>query len=76
MPQHTKPAGYKSVNASQTKMPKINKPRKQLTKLQSDFMKEHSKKHSPAHNKEMRKLLKEGYCLEIAHKLAMKNVGA
>jgi hypothetical protein len=73
MPQHTKPAGYKSVNASTMKP--LNKPRKQLTKMQSDFMKEHSKKHSPAHNKEMRKLLKEGYCLEIAHRLAMKNVG-
>ena len=73
MPYHTKPTGYKSVNASTMKP--LNKPRKQLTKLQSDAMKEHSKKHSPAHNKEMRRLMKLGYCYEQSHRLAMKNVG-
>jgi len=73
MPQHTKPAGYKSVNASTMKP--LNKPRKQLTKLQSDAMKEHSKKHSAKHNKEMRRLMKLGFCYEQSHRLAMKNVG-
>lgn len=84
MPKHTdKPSGYKSTNASmmkpvkkEMKMPQpMDKPRKQLTKLQLDFMKEHSKKHSAMHNKEMRRLMKLGYCIQIAHALAMKAVG-
>ena len=65
MPYHTKPKEESP----------LNKPRKQLTKLQSDAMKEHSKKHSPAHNKEMRRLMKLGFCYEQSHRLAMKNVG-
>jgi hypothetical protein len=56
-------------------MKPLNKPRKQLTKLQSDAMKEHSKKHSAKHNKEMRRLMKLGFCYEQSHRLAMKNVG-
>jgi hypothetical protein len=58
------------------KMPKpLNKPRKELNKLQKDFMKDHKKHHSPAHNREMVKLMKKGYCIEQSHKLAMKIVG-
>jgi len=53
----------------------LNKPRKQLSKLQKEYMSKHSPKHSKEHNAEMIKLMKKGYCIEQAHKLAMKNVG-
>ena len=53
----------------------LNKPRKQLSKLQKDYMKKHSPLHSKEHNAEMIKLMKKGYCIEQSHKLAMKNVG-
>ena len=79
MPYHTKPNGYKNTKTSETKktseMKPLNKPRKQLSKLQVGFMKEHSKKHSPAHNKEMRRLMKKGFCIEVSHKMALKKIG-
>jgi len=70
MPYHT------DKKETKTKMIKpLNKPRKQLSKLQKEYMVKHSKLHSSEHNKEMIKLMKAGYCIEQAHKLSMKNVG-
>ena len=57
------------------KMPKINKPSKTLSKIQKEYMVQHSKKHSKEHNQYMIKMMKLGYCIEISHKLAMKEVG-
>ena len=56
-------------------MPKINKPSKTLSKIQKEYMLQHSKKHSKEHNQYMIKMMKLGYCIEISHKLAMKEVG-
>ena len=78
MPYHTdsKMQDVKKVMKTKTKEVKpLNKPRTQLSKLQKDYMIKHSPKHSKEHNTEMIKLMKKGYCIEQAHKLAMKNVG-
>ncbi len=86
MPYHTKPAGVKNVNSSsmkpmkkqekKVKMPEPSfKPRKDLSKRQKDLMKTHKEHHSPEHLKEMRKLMKMGYCFEQAHEIAMKKHG-
>ena len=48
----------------------LNKPRKELTKLQKEFMKEHSKHHSKPHLDKMKKLMKQGFCIEQAHRLS------
>ena len=56
-------------------MKPLYKPKKQLSKLQVDLMKEHSKKHSKEHNQAMRKYMKQGYCFQQAHTKAMKEVG-
>jgi len=72
MPYHTEP----KMTEPKKKEPKpLNKPRKQLSKLQKDYMEKHSPKHSKVHNKEMIKLMKKGYCIEQSHKLTMKSVG-
>tara|TARA_Y100000114_G_C11580038_1_gene240597 strand:+ start:285 stop:539 length:255 start_codon:yes stop_codon:yes gene_type:complete len=58
------------------KMPKpIMKPRKELSKGQKELMKEHKPNHTPAHNKNMVKLMKMGYCFQQAHDLTMKQIG-
>jgi len=74
MPYHSsdKP---KTTRKEKPKEKPLNKPRKDLTKLQKEFMKEHKKKHSKAHNEEMIKLMKQGYCIQQAHKIAMKTKG-
>ncbi len=70
MPYHTE------KKETKTKMIKpLNKPRKQLSKLQKEYMTKHSKEHTEEHNKEMIKLMKLGYCIEQSHKLAMRKVG-
>ena len=62
--------------ASKMKLPKpMMKPRKELSKGQKQLMKDHKKHHTPAHMKEMTKLMKMGYCIEQAHKLSHKVVG-
>ena len=58
------------------KMPKpLNKPRKELSKMQKDYMKKHSIDHTPKQNKEMIRLMKLGYCIEQSHKMAIKKIG-
>ena len=60
----------------EVKMPKpMMKPRKELSKGQKELMKEHKAHHTPAHMKEMTKLMKKGYCFQQAHDLTMKIVG-
>jgi len=72
MPYHTdKP----KVSNTKKMVKPLNKPRKQLSKLQKEYMKKHSKLHSSEHNKEMIKLMKAGYCIEQAHRIAMKTIG-
>lgn len=77
MPYHTDSmkTEVKKVMTKTKEVKPLNKPRKQLSKLQKDYMEKHSAKHSKEHNAEMIKLMKKGYCIEQAHKLAMKNVG-
>ena len=62
--------------ASKMKLPKpMMKPRKELSKGQKELMKDHKKHHSPAHMKEMTKLMKKGYCFQQAHDITMKIIG-
>jgi hypothetical protein len=57
-------------------MPKpVGKPRKDLTAGQKQLMKEHKQFHTKEHMAMMRKLLKQGYCFQQAHEIAMKKVG-
>tara|TARA_R110002020_G_scaffold353715_1_gene566578 strand:+ start:168 stop:446 length:279 start_codon:yes stop_codon:yes gene_type:complete len=61
---------------SEMKLPKpMMKPRKDLSKGQKQLMKEHKTHHTPAHMKEMTKLMKKGYCFQQAHDITMKIVG-
>lgn len=53
----------------------LNKPSKTLNKLQSEYMKKHSKNHTAKHNQYMIKLMKRGWCIEQAHKLTLKAIG-
>lgn len=76
MPYHYTSAIEEPKKPNKAKMPKpLNKPRKDLSKLQKEYMKKHSKDHSPEHNKEMKRLMKLGYCIEQSHKMAMKKIG-
>ena len=68
------------VNITQKKKNENNvKPletkKKNLTLMQKRLLKEHSKFHSKKHIDYMRKLMLKGYCLQQAHKLAIKNIG-
>ena len=61
---------------SEMKLPKpMMKPRKELSKGQKELMKEHKAHHTPAHMREMTKLMKKGYCFQQAHDITMKLVG-
>jgi len=74
MPTHY--SDSKKPKKKVVKMPRpLDKPRKQLTKLQKDYMKVHSKTHSKEHNNYMIKMMKRGFCIQQSHKLAMKNIG-
>ena len=57
------------------RMKPLNKPRKQLSSLQRKLMASHKSHHTPKHMKEMRSLMKRGFCFEQAHKQAMRKVG-
>ena len=60
------------------KIVKINpmyKPRKDLSVLQKQLMKEHKKHHSKKHLDEMKILMKKGYCFQQAHTITMGSVG-
>jgi len=51
------------------------KPKKMLSKRQKNLMKTHSKHHTKKHLDLMTNLMKQGFCFEQAHELAMKKVG-
>jgi hypothetical protein len=53
----------------------IYKKKKTLSLTQKRLMKEHRKHHTKKHIDKMIDLMLEGYCIEIAHHLAMKKVG-
>jgi len=49
---------------------------KELTKRQKDTMTKHKKHHTAKHMKEMTKAMLGGSTFTVAHKKAMKKVGA
>ena len=51
------------------------KPKKELSKVQKDLMKEHKEHHSKKHMDMMKKAMLSGLCFQEAHKMAMKEVG-
>jgi len=77
MPYHTNSTPVKSMKPKpkpKSEKP-VNKPRKDLSKRQKDLMKTHKEHHTPAHLRKMRKLMKDGFCFEQAHEMAMRSVG-
>ena len=53
----------------------LYKPKKDLTKLQKDLMRNHKKHHTKKHLDKMKELMLQGYCFQQAHELSMKSVG-
>ena len=55
-------------------MKPVSKPRKTLSKTQIELMRIHkdSGKYNAHHMKNMTKMMKEGYCFQQAHELAVK----
>ena len=51
------------------------KPKKELSKVQKDLMKEIKSKHSKEHMDVMKKAMLSGLCFQEAHAMAMKKVG-
>ena len=58
-----------------SKIKPLNKPKKNLSVMQTRLLKEHQKYHSKKHIEMMKRLMKEGYCLQQAHSIASKTVG-
>lgn len=59
------------IKKKDTKM----KPKKELSKVQKDLMKEHKEHHTKKHMDMMKKAMLSGLCFQEAHKMAMKEVG-
>jgi hypothetical protein len=59
------------IKKKDTKM----KPKKELSKVQKDLMKEIKSKHSKEHMDIMKKAMLSGLCFQEAHAMAMKKVG-
>ena len=53
----------------------LYEPKKNLTKLQKDLMRNHKKHHTKKHLDKMKELMLKGYCFQQAHELSMKSVG-
>ena len=51
------------------------KPKKELSKVQKDLMKEIKSKHSKEHMDVMKKAMLAGECFQSAHAIAMRRVG-
>jgi len=76
MPYHTKKKDDKikmviMIKKKDTKM----KPKKELTKVQKDLMKEHKQHHTKKHMDMMKKAMLSGLCFQDAHAIAMRKVG-
>jgi hypothetical protein len=56
-------------------MKPIFKPKKNLSVRQKNLMKIHKTHHTKKHLDMMTNLMKQGFCFEQAHELAMKKVG-
>ena len=76
MPYHTKKKDKpkKVVDVMKKKDTKM-KPKKELSKVQKDLMKEHKEHHTKKHMDMMKKAMLSGLCFQEAHKMAMKEVG-
>jgi cytoplasmic iron level regulating protein YaaA (DUF328/UPF0246 family) len=77
MPYHTKKKDDKPkmVVVVMKKKDAKMKPKKELSKVQKDLMKEIKSKHSKKHMDMMKKAMLSGLCFQEAHKMAMKEVG-
>jgi hypothetical protein len=53
----------------------VFKPKKELSKVQKDLMREHKFHHTKKHMDMMKKLMLQGFCFQQAHKLSMQRVG-
>ena len=51
------------------------KPKKELSKVQKDLMKEHKEHHTKKHMDMMKKAMLAGECFQSAHAIAMRKVG-
>ena len=56
-------------------MKPLFKPKKDITKVQKDLIKTHSKHHTKKHIDLMIKFMKQGFCFQQAHQKANKLVG-
>lgn len=56
-------------------MKPLYKPKKTLSILQKQLMKEHKKHHTKKHMDEMERLMKKGYCFQQSHDLTIKKIG-
>ena len=58
-----------------SKIKPLNKPKKNLSVMQTRLLKEHSKYHSKKHIEMMKELMLKGYCFQQAHDITMKKIG-
>jgi len=72
----------KAKKAVKKKEVKISKPdmkplykKKELTTMEKETLKSHSKHHTKKHIEEMKKDMKKGFCFQQAHNRAIKKVG-
>ena len=56
-------------------MKPLYKPKKELSTIQKELMKTHSKHHTKKHLDMMKKLMLKGFCFQQAHDKTMKTVG-
>lgn len=69
----------KTVKKKEAKILKADKKplykKKELTPMEKQTLKAHSKHHTKKHIEEMKKDMKKGFCFQQAHNRAMKKVG-
>ena len=53
----------------------VFKPKKELSKVQKDLMREHKTHHTKKHMDMMKKLMLQGFCFQQAHKLEIHREG-
>ena len=76
MPYHTKKKDKpKMVVVVMKKKDAKMKPKKELSKVQKDLMKEHKEHHTKKHMDMMKKAMLAGECFQNAHAIAMRKVG-
>jgi hypothetical protein len=75
MPYHTKKKDKPKMVVVVMKKKDKMKPKKELSKVQKDLMKEIKSKHSKEHMDIMKKAMLAGDCFQNAHAIAMRKVG-